>query len=303
MSNKCPICNKEGINKNIVSTQIKIYCCDICNLHYLDTWDQPDEVKKLYDKSKYVFRPNITGQNMKYDEYKERVKRIKPYTNNNSRLLDIGCGDGTFMKMIRPFVKEVKGTEITKAQVKKLREQKYKIWDVPLQEIKPSEPFDIICLFALLEHVPNVTDFLIDLKSRFTHEKTQIFIEVPNLMEPLANCYDIPQYRDFFYRDIHLYYFSESSLKKLLEKIGFDCETHPILQASITNHFHWMHNCHGQKNTTEMSNVVLPRKPLMTKTPKGNDFIKILDKVDDYYKELMTNDGIGDLITCRCWLK
>jgi len=305
MTNQCPICNCFGIqirSKVRGEKNIKVYRCEDCFLDFLEIWEESEKVYQFYDGQQYVYKPNVTGETMKFNEYDERMKRILPYLNKNSRVLDIGCGDGTFLRKIRPYCGEVEGVEITAIHVKNLRAEGIVVWDCLLHEMDHVKPYDIICMFALLEHIPIVTEFLEDLKARFTHNNTQIFIEVPNLLDPLVSCYDIPAYREFFYREYHLYYFTEKSLGKLLEKVGFNYECVPLLQASITNHFHWMHQGRGQATTTDMSNVVLPRGTLMDKTPAGDDFVRILDKVDNLYRELLLKGSIGDLLACKAWL-
>lgn len=305
MADTCPICNLKG---RLIRDRVKggvpvnVYRCDECYLDFLEIWDNERQVYSFYDRDNYVFKPNVTGEKMKYNEYEGRFERVFPFLKKETKLLDIGCGDGTFLSMVRSHVAQAEGTEITAYHVHNLRNEGFKIWDCSLHEIQPERPYDIICMFALLEHVPNIIEFLDDLKSRFTHEHTQIFIEVPNLLDPLTSCYDVPEYRNFFYRQYHLYYFTEKSMSKLLEKIGFKCETKLLLQASLTNHFHWIHNKKGQATTTDMSNVILPEPPLMHKTPSGKPFMEILNAVDDLYRRLLLKNGIGDLIACRAWI-
>jgi len=304
MTDQCPVCSLTGKkfrNTAKGNVPMNFYHCSSCDIDYTEHWNDEKRVYSFYKKDNYVFKPNITGKSMKYDEYQGRYDNIVPHLDKNVRLLDIGCGDGTFLKMIKSHVAEAEGTEITTHHVTELRKDGFRIWDSLLHNIKPEKPYDVICLFALLEHVPNVKVFLKDLKSRFIHDNTQVFIEVPNLLDPLANIYDILEYRDFYYRQYHLYYFSEYGLKKLLADIGFDCETMPLLQASLTNHFHWMHNGTGQANTTDMSNVVLPQKLLREKSPAGKDVFDLLNELDDIYREKMLSNGIGDLIFCRAW--
>ena len=304
MSDICPICSTPG--KQIRDTAkgnipLVFYRCADCKLDFTEHWDDEERVYSFYDKDNYVFKPNVTGLKMKYNEYQGRYDNISPHLNKNTRFLDIGCGDGTFLKMVKPLVAEAEGTEITTQHVNELRGEGFKIWDELLCDIKPDGKYDVICMFALLEHIPNVRDFLLDLKTRFMHQETKLFIEVPNLLDPLANVYDISEYRDFYYRQYHLYYFSEKSLQKLLYDVGLASSTKPLLQASMTNHFHWMHNGFGQKNTTDMSNIVLPNKLMISNTPSGKSIHEILDEVDDFYRTKLLENGIGDLIFCEAW--
>lgn len=305
MTDKCPICDSKGKiirDKIRGEIDINVYRCKGCFIDFLETYDEKELISSFYENSNYVYKPNVTGEKMKFNEYDERVKRIFPYLSSNTKLLDIGCGDGTFLRMVRPHVSVAEGTEITAVHVENLRRDGFRIWDCLLHQMKPETRYDVICMFALLEHVPKVTDFLEDLKRRFMHDKTQVFIEVPNLLDPLTSCYDIPEYRDFFYRQYHLYYFSEKSLGLLLSKVGFMFECQIMLQASLTNHFHWMHQGKGQATTTDMSNIVLPQKALMDRTPLEIPFMNILDWVDDFYRDLMVKNGIGDLLRARAWI-
>ena len=313
MSNTCPICSQtgrrirdsvKGGNKQSVgqSVAISVYRCDSCWLDFLEIWDDGETVRKFYENEKYVFSPITDRKILKYDEYNERLQRIVPYLNTKKTLLDIGCGDGTFLRMIRPYVKEAHGVDINKKQVQNLRQEGFKIWQCQIEELKPEYPYDIICMYAILEHIPNVLEFLLTFKGEFIHSGSQLFIEVPNLMNPLVSCYDIEKFRNFYYRQYHLYYFTEKSLGKLLKKVGFKHETKPLIQASITNHFHWMHKEKGQ-TTTDMTNVVLPQPALMNMAPSGKRFMDLLNQVDDFYRDLMLKNGIGDLIACRAWIE
>lgn len=306
MSTACPICNQSGTIKirDMVrgNKPIQVYRCEDCLLDFLESWDDAQRAYEFYDTNQYVWRPNVTGEYLKFNEYEIRFRQVRPWLKADTRLLDIGCGEGIFLRMVRSIVAEAEGCEITPSHVKQLREDGFKIWDCPLSEIQPEKPYDILCMHAVLEHIPNVTSFLEDLK-RFMHEDTKIFIEVPTLLDPLVYFYDIPEYRDFFYREYRFYYFTSRSLGKLLEKTGFKFEMEPLMQASITNHFHWMHQGKGQPTTNDMVNITLPRKLLAEKAPSGESFMSILNEVDDFYRRRLIEAGIGDLLSCRAWLK
>jgi len=306
MTDRCPICGKSARpfrHKVRGDKPIKVYRCQGCDLDYLGIWDDEKTTLGFYDNNNYVYKSNYTGHKANSDEYRKRFELVSPHLNRETRLLDIGCGDGTFLKMIKPYVKAAEGTEKTSIHAQMLKKQGYKVWHSLTKDVRPESPYDIICMFAVLEHIPKAAEFLRDLKARFTHKNTQIFIITPHLLDPLVSCYDVPEYRDFFYREYHLYYFTEKSMGRLLEKTGFQFEIKPVLQASLTNHFHWMHKGHGQANTTDMSNVVLPKSPLMSTTPSGRPFHDVLSKVDNYYRELLCEEKIGDLLFCRAWIK
>lgn len=195
MSTTCPICNRlETIKiRDTVrgNKPIRVYRCEDCQLDFSETWDNEQRAYEFYGTDQHVWRPNVIDGYLKFDEYEIRFRQVLPYLKAGTRLLDIGCGGGNFLRKVKPLVAEAEGCKIAPSHVKQLREEGFKILDRPLEEIQPEKPYDIICMYAVLEHIPNVSLFLEDLK-RFMHEDTQTFIEVPNLLNPLVSFYDIP---------------------------------------------------------------------------------------------------------------
>jgi 2-polyprenyl-3-methyl-5-hydroxy-6-metoxy-1,4-benzoquinol methylase len=303
MSMECPICSEEDLINEIHhindTSNTKVLQCKRCDFEFLNTWNDVKFVKSLYEGDKYVFKHNVsddTSVGLKYDEYEVRYQWLKPFFEKSSRVLEIGCGDGKFLKKIKNDVAAADGLELSPPQVKKLRAEGFKCYDVMINEMEPPESYDIICMFAVLEHIPLVRDFLNTLKD-YMHENTMVFIEVPNLNDPLISGVDIGQFRDFYYRQIHLYYFTPDSLGKLLKQEGYNFELHTSQQASITNHFHWMHQKCGQVNGNLMTSVVPP-----VDIYDHLQMREILEKTDNYYRNLLIQNDMGDLLSARAWL-
>lgn len=319
MSNTCPICESEDtilLRKDVKSgvpphmqkdqnnikkngrANIKLYRCNKCVLDFLETWDDPEKVYKFYKDNNYVAFSNVVDGKLKFNEARKRVERVLPYVDKNTRLLDIGCGNGRFLDELRKHVGTVEGLEITAEHVESCNKKGIKVWDCFLEDFHPEKPFDAVVLHATLEHIAKVKDFIIDLK-RVIHDKSYVFIEVPSLRDPLANTFDIEPYREFFYREYHLYYFSEISLAKLFANFGFKGEVKPELMASLSNHFHWMSFQKGQPNINAMVNMELPSKLINSAAPNGKDVMSIFDEIDDIYREKMIEAGLGDMLLGR----
>ena len=68
-----------------------------------------------------------------------------------------------------------------------------------------------------------------------------IFIEVPNLNDPLISIWNNQAYRNFFYHSDHLHYFSEYSLLKVIIEAGFKDSQVEIFYTqdyNLLNHLH-----------------------------------------------------------------
>lgn len=312
MTNRCPVCGSIEtllIRERVVGgkvkkgADVKVRRCEGCDLDFLESWEDVPKVHSWYSGDNYVYVPDEDkGPPPKFHSYKAYLREVEPYLKADARVLDVGCGDGTFLRAVRDRVGYIQGVEITTAHVARLRSEGIPVWDQPLHECIMKEPFDIVVMHAFLEHVPRVGEFLQDLK-RFIHRESSVFIAVPHGLDPLASYYEVSNYRDHFYREYHLYYFTEKSLGNLLQNSGYDFELTPYLAASLTNHFHWVHQGKGQKGSGEYTNVVLPQPLRRDSTPKGLAFSQLLERVDDFYRKVLQEAGVGDMLHCRAWLK
>lgn len=296
----CPICSSK--NTTLVQDKIKgnvstlVLNCPSCDLDFLETWDDVEHVRSLYMGDNYIFTHNAETQSniqLKYDEYQIRYQRIKPFLSKNKTVLEIGCGDGKFLNMIKNEVALVEGVELSPPQVEKLRLEGFTCYDKMIHEMDPPKKYDIVCMYALLEHVPFVRDFLQTLK-KYLKPNGDIFIEVPNRNNALVSGVEIQSFKNFYYRPIHLYYFNPNSLGKLLAQEGFSFKLETTQQASITNHFHWMHKQAGQPNANYMTSVV-PPVHFIKKLP----YEEILNLVDDFYRETLIKNQMGDLLAAH----
>ena len=301
----CPICNGQSIKNDslkIRNSIASIYICSDknCSLCFLDTWNNKDYVNQLYVNDEYIFEHKIDKneeKNMKFNEYLSYIDFVTPFLSQEKSLLDIGCGDGKFLELVKQKVKFAEGIELAPSQVSKVQEMGFKCYDKMVGDLKPSFQYDIVTMFALLEHVPFVRNFLDNLKL-FIHAKSDIFIVVPNLYDPLISSYNVKEFNEFYYRDVHLYYFTPKSVRKLFTEIGYNVSIKTVQQASITNHFHWINKKEPQKNSNEMSGISLPAN-----INKESKIFEIMNMVDDYYRDLINRNELGDLIYIHATLK
>lgn len=302
----CPVCATPDVSQ--IRDRVKgdkpcrVYRCADCDLDFLETWQDRSWASEFYAQDDYVFQPNLVRPEVKFDEYALRLEGMTPFLTPSTRLLEIGAGDGRMLELLKPHVAEADATELTPSHVKSLRARGFRVFDAFLEDVAPEKPYDVICMFALLEHVPDVGTFLDTVKT-FLAPGGSVFIEVPDLLDPLARFYDVPAYRDFYYREYHLYYFTKRSLGRLLRAHGFETDFSHLMQASLTNHFHWMHNGKGQPNTNAMVNVTLPAPLRSDDLPDGGSFQAVLDRLDTAYRQALADAGVGDLLACRAWLR
>lgn len=135
------------------------------------------------------------------------------------RVLDVGAGHGFFIDECRKLNISAYGIETSRDAVRYATEKlKVDVRNMPLEELPPSETYDVITLWGVLEHVPNPLATM-----RCVHEHlndrgvTWVMTPNTNALERFikgANYFN-------FLNKTHLTHFHRATLKALLEKAGF----------------------------------------------------------------------------------
>ncbi len=144
---------------------------------------------------------------------RKKVKLIFDLNKKTGSLLDIGAGTGDFLIAAKNKGWDAKGVEPSD-QAKKLAKQKGVDLITKTSELQ-SKSVDVITMWHVLEHVPDIMNQLIELK-RLVKENGYIIIAVPNYKS-----YDASYYKSFWAAyDVprHLWHFSKKSIESLFKE-------------------------------------------------------------------------------------
>ena len=129
------------------------------------------------------------------------------------KLLDIGAGTGDFLTVAKNDGWQTVGIEPS-AKAKEIAIKKGVNFAQDLASLE-SNSFDIITMWHVLEHVPNLEEYISELK-RLIKPSGTIIIAVPNFKS-----YDAKYYGEFWAAyDVprHLWHFSKTAIQKLFAK-------------------------------------------------------------------------------------
>ncbi len=160
-----------------------------------------DSKRSLFEKLYHV---------VKEYSLNKKVKLISKLNNGPGKLLDIGAGTGDFLVTAKNAGWSVCGMEPNE-QAKNLAKQKQVNLEPTTDNYKNSS-FDIITMWHVLEHVPNLQDQIKELK-RLLKPGGYLVVAVPNFKS-----YDATYYKSFWAAyDVprHLWHFSKTSIQKL----------------------------------------------------------------------------------------
>ncbi len=229
----CPVCNASNlqpalsaIDYTVSQEQFQILKCIDCKHLFTQNVVSQNEIGRYYKSENYIshsdtqkgFINKLYHTIRKYTLESKRKLVQTETKKQQGKILDIGCGTGAFLNTMKLKGWESTGLEpddVARTKAKEL----YSLEPLPSHEIfnLPGNTYDAITLWHVLEHVHQLQEYIAQLKNMVTPTGC-IFIAVPNYTSYDAQhygaqwaAYDVPR---------HLYHFSPTSMKKLVEQHG-----------------------------------------------------------------------------------
>ena len=224
----CPVCNSNDIyevlsarDHTVSQEQFAIWHCRNCTLRFTQSVPDNHDIGRYYQSGDYISHSDTKKgivnnlyhlvRNITLRQKKNQI--IKRTRRESGTLLDVGCGTGSFLSVMKQSGWAVSGLEPDE-KARHLASQKG--LDVgPAEKLfsLPRATFNAITLWHVLEHVHELHPYMGQLK-KLLKENGVLFIAVPNYTSgdashygPSWAAYDVPR---------HLYHFSPDSMKKLL---------------------------------------------------------------------------------------
>lgn len=217
-----------------------VYECGQCSLRFTQAIPAEDQIDKYYQAENYISHTNsskglINRLYLMARRFTLAAKRNlvkKSVRGETGNLLDLGAGTGAFAA----FMQE-NGWGVTALEPDpSARQRGFELNKITLRPVEdlfqlPGNSFQAITMWHVLEHVHRLHEYLEQLKKLLAKDGV-LFIAVPNYTS-----YDAKHYQEYWAAyDVprHLYHFSPTSMRLLLNKHGFTVKkTIPMLLDSF----------------------------------------------------------------------
>lgn len=191
-------------------TDVEVRTCGSCGFVQIN----PVLEERYYDEYLMATTHSRQMQEVQRNQAKNFIER---FSLSQKRILEAGCGDGSFSSHLKSFGAHVFGIEPSRRMREIAASRGHSVEEGYLTaERKLAEgPFDAFVTRQVLEHVPDIHDFLTGLRRNLKLEGVGL-IEVPRLEKALSDL----RFYDFF--TDHVNYFSVATLELAVRMNGFD---------------------------------------------------------------------------------
>jgi SAM-dependent methyltransferase len=215
----------------ITQDEFNVVACRKCGLLYVNPRPTREEMGRFYPET-YSWKETLEAASFltqwvrklergyRYHLLKDEASKVTRFMGRSSgRVLDIGCGAGDRLDVLRSMEFETYGVETSDSADYAKDHLKLNVFRGDLFSANfPDDFFDVVTLYNVLEHIHDPTRVIIEIH-RILKKEGFLIIQVPNkdslqfrVFKERWAAFDVP-------RD--LYYFGVDTLCSLLGKVDF----------------------------------------------------------------------------------
>lgn len=207
------------LHYHLTNEAFNLVQCGKCGLIYISPMPAREHLRDYYPDGYY----NLAFKKIEslYCRIVDAAK-IRSVTNykKKGKLLDVGCGSGSFLLNMQKRGWQVYGVDTSIEACALVNDElKQNVFSSEIEGCHfPVAYFDVITLWHVLEHVYNPNQVLTEV-NRILKKDGILIVEVPNIKNPVFKLTK----EHYFALDIprHLYHYTPKTLEHMLTKNGF----------------------------------------------------------------------------------
>lgn len=195
-----------------------LFACDGCRSELFDPDEHPVNIEGLYAAEE---PPELYRQFRRIAVWSNEVRRLTRLAGGEVRsILDIGCRTGDFL-MHWPSDRRRVGVELSAPSARIAQERGLEVAQSPIERFEPGVPFDVVTLYAVLEHLAQPLRMLERLPGLVAHSGV-VGIMIPTHQSIKQRILSRRGRRWHMYNPpLHLSFLSHQRLDAVMEALGF----------------------------------------------------------------------------------
>src|SRR5262245_49244719 len=234
---RCCLCEREEADPVAVGEDFEYHTapdsflamrCRHCGLLYLDPRPAPEELDRIYPPSYHAFdfSPKRYGIVFRIRRRLE-ARRLLSWCrglSDGARILDVGCGDGFHLRLLRDFGNPswtLEGVDVNPDAVKAGRDAGLTIHHGEIERLGlPSDHYDLVLLIQTIEHLPDPPAILAAIH-RLLRPGGRVVIVTDNA-DSLDFRFFSGRHWGGYHFPRHWNLFTRKTLRMLAEKVGLE---------------------------------------------------------------------------------
>ena len=175
-----------------------------------------------------------------FDDDSRRARAILSKTGRVGAVLDVGCGSGGFISVLRESGREVVGVELDVKATEYCHAEGLPVFGslslIP-EQLRAS--IETVTMFHVLEHIPEPLAFLAEIVEAVPNAD-RFIVEVPCSEDPLLTLWGSVDFARFTYWSHHEHLHSQRSLDLLLSGVFDTVHVERLQRYGLSNHLGWL---------------------------------------------------------------
>jgi len=217
ISTVCFLCGKNNFILKYRLKEKEIFCCKNDGLFISK---EAKIIKINYDRNYYNQSPYPLNSKFNDNYFQTKLNKIISLTGElKPNVLDIGCGWGNFLEVLKKNNISYLGVDSSKEAIKICTKKGLNCQIASISHlIENGQKYSAITCFQVLEHLKNPLDFLTSIKNLLKTNGVLI-LTTPNNDSPLRKI--LKQKWPVYNTDSHFVFYNKNTLKKIMFKTGF----------------------------------------------------------------------------------
>lgn len=265
---------RDGSFGNLIPARVSR--CGVCGVERLEDVRLPGD---YYASDSYRNdldeQPDIEGYFERHDfEQYSRLGLLAGIKLREAVVIDVGCAGGSFLDSIRGFAGATVGIDPATAYRRSMRERGHTVYG-SIEEALPEweGQAHIATCFSVIEHVEDPVGLLRGVRSLLAPGGVAV-ISTPNRGDILMS-EGGDDYRSFFYRKVHKFYFDGPAVTKACATAGFSvADLRYVHRFGHANYANWLRD----------------------KRPSGDKPSTLGPKFDEIWRSTLEDRGLADYL-------
>jgi len=221
--------------------------CDSCNLVYLDPRPAASEFETIYPPTYHAFDFSKKEFGFVYNvrcrlEARRSLNRSR-HLKDNARILDVGCGDGFHLRLLRQYGNKtwkLEGVDLDQKAVKAATKAGLDVHLGRVQDVNlPERSYDMVFMIQTIEHLEDPRQVLETIFG-LLREGGQLIIVTDNTGSIDFNWFKRGHWGGYHFPR-HFNLFNRNSLSKLAQEVGYDVKD----LTTIVSPVNWVYSIHN----------------------------------------------------------